>query len=155
MGVEVRTLCAGDSVLVGSLRAEILWPPRGFAAERSNDDSIVVRLRVPTTGGERVAMLFGDLEPAGMRALREREPGLRADVAEAPHHGSARPEAIAFVRSLDARVVLQSTGPSRLGDERWDGAKAGREWWITARDGAIATRILRDGSIVSGPSVRR
>lgn len=153
-GVEVRTLAAGESFGVGSLRAEALWPPSGHTSERANDDSLVVRIRVETDGGERIAMLFGDLEPAGMRGLRALHPGLRAEVIEAPHHGSARPESIAFVRALEPRVVLQSTGPSRLGDERWDGVKAGREWWITARDGAIETLVMRDGRIVSGPAAR-
>lgn len=154
MGVPVRTVAAGDEIRIGALRAEILWPPSGFAAERPNDDSIVLRLRVPThegaSPGERVAMLFGDLEPVGMRGLLEREPGLRADIVEAPHHGSFRPGAVAFLREIAPRVVVQSTGPSRLNDDRWDDAKRGREWWITARDGAITTSVLDDGSIVSG-----
>lgn len=156
IGVPVRTVASGDEIRIGALRAETLWPPSGFAAQRPNDDSIVLRVRVPindgASGGERVAMLFGDLEPAGMRGLLEREPGLRADVIEAPHHGSFRPGAVEFVRGLVPGVVVQSTGPSRLHDERWDDAKRGREWWITARDGAITTRLFDDGAIFSGSS---
>jgi competence protein ComEC len=153
MGVAVRTAHAGDALTLGGARVEFLWPAEGFATEQANDGSLVAQVRVPTEQGERVALLLGDIEPAGIDAMVRTTGALRADVVEAPHHGSARDRSIAFVASLGAGAVVQSTGPQRLGDERWDGVKATATWWTTAQDGAAFVEIRRDGSIVSGPTL--
>jgi beta-lactamase superfamily II metal-dependent hydrolase len=75
---------------------------------------------------------------------------LRADILEAPHHGSAREPAFEFVARLNPAVVLQSTGSSRAGDARWDSVRQGRRWHNTATDGAAWAEIWRDGTLASG-----
>jgi competence protein ComEC len=151
-GIEVRAIGAGYSVPLGSTRMRFLWPSEGFASERANDESLVARVEVDTEACVRALMLLGDIEPAGIEAMLRTSGALRADIVEAPHHGSARPGSIAFVDSLMPSVVVQSTGPQRLGDERWDGVKAHALWWTTASDGAVFAEIRRDGSIVSARS---
>jgi hypothetical protein len=42
---------------------------------------------------------------------------------------------------------VQSTGPRRLDDARWDDAKVGREWRSTARDGAASVEIDATGEM--------
>ena len=79
---------------------------------------------------------------------------LRADVLELPHHGSVQPTAMALVETVNPAVVLQSTGPSRALDIRWNAHRLGRQWWTTATDGAAWVEFHQDGSITSG-SVRR
>jgi hypothetical protein len=59
---------------------------------------------------------------------------------------------MSFVQRLNPSVVLQSTGPQRVGDHRWDIAKAGREWHVTATDGACWAAVGRDGAIRSDSS---
>jgi competence protein ComEC len=151
-GIEVRAIGAGYSVPLGSARVEFLWPAEGFASERANDESLVARVEVKTDAGARSVLMLGDIEPAGIEAMLRTSGALRADIVEAPHHGSARPGSIAFVGSLEPGVVVQSTGPQRLGDERWDGVRARALWWTTASDGAVFAEIRRDGSVVSGRS---
>jgi competence protein ComEC len=151
-GVRVRAIGAGHEIALGDARMEFLWPREGFTTDQPNDESLVARVRVPTEGGARTAIFFGDIEPDGIDAMVRDTGPLNADIAEAPHHGSARPRAIAFVASLGASVVVQSTGPQRLGDERWDNVKASTTWWTTAADGAVFVEALRDGTIVSGRS---
>jgi ComEC/Rec2-related protein len=51
-------------------------------------------------------------------------------------------------------VVVQSTGPSRALDVRWNAHREGRMWWTTATDGGAWAEIRGDGSVASG-SVRR
>ena len=75
---------------------------------------------------------------------------LRADVLELPHHGSVHGAALEFVGAVGPRVVLQSTGPRRVGDARWDTLRAGRVWFTTASDGAAWAEIRGDGSVVGG-----
>ena len=153
-GVRVRAIGAGHAIALGDARMEFLWPREGFTSDQPNDESLVARVDIPTDQGVRTAMFFGDIEPDGIDAMVRETGALRADIAEAPHHGSARPGAIAFVASLGASVVVQSTGPQRLDDERWDGVKASTTWWTTASDGALFVEARRDGLIVSGRSSR-
>lgn len=162
LGVVVEPVSAGDSVPIGGAELEILWPAAG-PPERiitRNDRSLVARLSVETDGGPRRVLLTGDIQRAAMLSVLERatEPlGVRADVLELPHHGSHHAAAERFFAEVAPVAVLQSTGPSRLGDERWGGALRsvlgrGGAWSITARDGAVFAEILDDGRVRSGPS---
>jgi len=146
-GALVRLVGAGDTLAVGDLTLEFLHPPDGFVSRRANDQSLAARALAPTDAGPRVVLLTGDIQDRAIAALESAHPDLRADVLELPHHGSARPEAVRFVRRLGPRVVVQSTGPSRQDDERWDAARAGRVWLVTARDGAVSVTVRPDGAI--------
>jgi competence protein ComEC len=143
--VKVRVVAAGESLALGGARVEFISPPKGAAYARDNDMSLVAKVGGP---GE-YALLCGDIQDQAIAALRERE-GLRPVVMEAPHHGSARDAAIAFVGAISPRVVLQSTGARRADDARWEAVRAGRAWWCTAHDGACWAEILRDGGVRSG-----
>ncbi|MFQ5426709.1 MAG: ComEC/Rec2 family competence protein, partial [Gaiellales bacterium] len=146
-GVAVRTLRAGDSLALGDARIDVLSPLDSDALESANDRSLVLLVTAPTDDGPRRVLLTGDVQKDAMRALLSRHPDLPADILEAPHHGSAHDDAQAFVRRVDPRVVVQSTGPSRLNDPRWNEIRATRTWLTTASDGAIGVTVRRDGSI--------
>lgn len=170
-GVEVSTISRGGTITLGEATIDVLWPPGGFRFEGNgtiNDTSIVALARVPTRAGERRALLTGDIQRHAMERIMELEfparsggatsvagasptagegPDTRIDVMELPHHGSHHATAERFVERLDPSLVIQSTGPSRLRDERWERARDGRAWLVTARDGAVGVRFARDGSI--------
>lgn len=165
-GVEVRTISRGGAITLGDATLDVLWPPADFDwkdAGTINDTSIVAMVRVPTRAGERRALLTGDIQRFAMervlelglpeakdRAANGRAPaaqGPGVHVLELPHHGSHQPTAEMFLERVDPALVIQSTGPARLRDERWERVRAGREWLVTARDGAIGVRVARDGSI--------
>ncbi len=150
MGVRVEVVAAGDEIRVGSVIGRVISPARGTTWRRANDASLVAVFEAPTAAGPRRLLLCGDIETEAMASILETwtEPG--ADAMEAPHHGSARPAAFDFVTRLDPDVVVQSTGPSRLGDERWDDVKRGRTWLTTAADGAAWVEIGRDGAVRAG-----
>jgi len=148
MGIGVSTISRGDRVDIGGdITLDILWPPHDYTSEKDNNTSVVALARIPTPAGERRVLLTGDIEHDAISRLTALEPGLRADILEAPHHGSARPFAIEFVTRLDPRIVLQSSGPSRSGDARWDRAKRGRTWLLTADVGCASAEIREDGSL--------
>jgi beta-lactamase superfamily II metal-dependent hydrolase len=96
-------------------------------------------------------LLTGDIEGPAMLRIRRMYPDLPAlfsgGVIELPHHGSARDEAYRFIDWLNPSVVMQSTGPTRLNDERWDAQRSGRAWYTTAQHGAIVHEVYRDGRI--------
>lgn len=141
---------AGDSLLLSDLRCELLAPEPGITFKESNDTSLVGLFRVPTQLGERSALFTGDIGPVAITRVRDLAPALEVDIAEIPHHGSAKPEAMAFIAAINPAIALQSTGPQRLGDPRWDHVKHGRVWRTTAADGACWAEIMHDGRIRSG-----
>ncbi|MEO1129133.1 MAG: ComEC/Rec2 family competence protein, partial [Planctomycetota bacterium] len=150
-GIAVRVVVQGDTVPLGRHQLRFIHPPAAFVPDSDNDASLVGLIDVEPLG--RRILLCADIERQAMDALAPLE--LRADVMNAPHHGSARDFAFTFVERIDPSVVVQSTGPSRLDDERWDDVKVGRRWYTTARDGALSVSILKDGTIRSASFRRR
>jgi competence protein ComEC len=146
LGVSVNAVSRGDTIGLGSVSFEVLHPAPEDRFGRDNDTSIVLRCAPIGPQGPRL-LLVGDIEREAMALLESREGDLRAEIVEVPHHGSARAFAYPFVVGLDPQILLQSTGPSRLLDERWDDVREGRQWWTTAGDGAITVIIRHDGSI--------
>jgi len=148
-GAGVELVARGDSIRLGDVALRTLWPPRDVPDGFDDNDTSMVTL-IETESG--AVLLTGDIEGDAMGRLRALVPGLAGvtagGVIELPHHGSAREEAYGFLDWLDPGVVLQSTGPSRLGDERWDAQRQGRRWLATAERGAIIVE-LRDEGIVS------
>jgi len=160
LGANVSTIAAGDELTLGDVTLRILSPPRAPRPSRApradnggaffatdNDNSVVALVVIPTETGERTLLLTGDIQSSAIVRLRKNHPDLHVDIMEAPHHGSANADSMAFVQALNPAVVLQSTGPSRLDDERWSRVRQGRTWLATARYGAIGVRVLRAGEI--------
>jgi len=153
-GVEVRVVRAGDRLRLGAATVEFLWPEDDFAgvsALRINEASLVARVTVATDGGERRVLLTGDIGPVAMGALMA-DAGATggAEVIELPHHGSVNPAALEFVQAVGPAAVLQSTGPRRVGDPRWDPLRRGRRWLTTAAEGAVWAEIRSDGEVAAG-----
>jgi competence protein ComEC len=156
-GVELRTVAAGDDL--GDERgagrgtdlgfARVISPARGATFRADNDMSLMLRVEAGGADASRVVMLTGDAGREALADLMEREPSLRADVIEAPHHGSHNEVAEAFVRGLSPRVVVQSTGPRRLDDPRWAEVRAQTLWLATPRYGAVSVTVYEDGEITT------
>lgn len=150
-GVRFEIICDGDSVRIGRASIEILWPsepiPDGLD---DNDTSIVALIGVPGEA-HRGILLTGDIEGDAMDRIRALYPelpqALGGGAIEMPHHGSARDEAYAFIDWVDPGVIMQSTGPERLDDARWDAQRRGRDWYTTARGGAIVIELDQDGTL--------
>lgn len=149
-GVAVRTTARGETLRLGRVTLEFLAPPPDAPWPGANNHSLVALVRAPTAAGERRLLLTGDIQAEAMEWLLDHQPGLRAEVMELPHHGSANEAAYSFVAAVNPRVVLQSTGPSRAGDPRWDHARPGRIWYTTATDGASWVEFRSDGGIRHG-----
>lgn len=148
-GITARALAAGDVFAVGPARARVLSPPRGESFRAVNDSSLVIAIDTPTAAGPKRVLLCGDAQDEAIAELIVREPGLNADVMEAPHHGSAREASIEWVARVAPSVVVQSTGPSRAADERWAAVRERRRWLSTAEAGAVRVDFRDDGSILA------
>lgn len=105
-----RALAAGDALPLSSgsgpeLRLEVLHPPPGTV--KGNDGSLTLRL---VHGDHGLALLTGDLERDGLRALLASGQNLQADVLVAPHHGSGRSLLPEFYTAVAPRLMLVSCG---------------------------------------------
>ncbi len=107
--VPTRSPAYGEMLVVGPVRAQVLWPPaRAPAATEgsvANNASLVLLVEV---GGVRI-LLTGDIEPPAQAGLSRTLQGLTIDVLKLPHHGS-RAQDLDFLAGLRPRVVLVSVG---------------------------------------------
>ncbi len=145
-GIRLRVLAAGDTFELGGLTFEVLSPPVGADWPEANDHSLVARVEA----GGRSMLLTGDAQEEALGRLVREHPGLRADVLELPHHGSAIPASLELVLRTRPDVVVQSTGPSRAGLAFWEGPRGRARWYTTATGGAAWVEVVRDGTIRSG-----
>ena len=149
-GLGVEAVTAGDRRRLGDAELEVLWPPaEGWEAERSNDWSVVLSVRV---AGRRL-MLHGDVQEAALARMlaedRSRGKSPEADVVDLPHHGSWIEGGAAWLDVVKPTLVLQSSGRARLRRDRWARpiAERGIARRITDRDGLTEVAVGRDGSL--------
>jgi competence protein ComEC len=138
-GVPERHLLAGDVIVVGDLRLDILSPDRCWHGTNSNpnNDSIVVRLSY-----REATVLFAN-EPEGpaQQAMIERGRPVTAMVLNVPHHGAGT-SILPFFRSVHERVAVVSVGPNRYGHP----VPRTLEWLRST--GALVLRTDQVGDIV-------
>ena len=151
-GLTIEVIGQGDVFSLGESKIEILWPMHETHDVLDDNDTSAVALI--TRPGTPALLLTGDIEGPAMDRLRVYAPDLPLRLArgviELPHHGSARTEAYAFIDWLNPSVIMQSTGPTRLDDDRWDQQRPGRAWYTTAEHGAIVIEFQSDGTITHG-----
>lgn len=140
MNVDVVEVSEGDRLVMGRTVLRFASPPPDADWHADNEHSLI-GIAGDESGRPR-AVLAADAGPLALSRLRQAWPGLRVDLAEAPHHGSPDPVALAWLASLDPAVVVQSTGPRRLDDPRTQHIRQGRTWLVTARDGAVWVEVL-------------
>jgi competence protein ComEC len=127
-GVPVVTAVPGQSGLATRDGWRVAWrvltpagapvpltPPESDDSDVVNESSVAVVAELAGPGGDLRAVLLGDLETQGQRALAERLTaglgglGGPVDVVKVAHHGSAKQHE-ALYRSLNARVALIGVG---------------------------------------------
>jgi competence protein ComEC len=127
---------------------EILHPS-GSGHLRGNDGSCVLRIRAASGA----ALLTGDIEVAGERALVSAVEDLAADVVVVPHHGSSTSSTAALIQATRPRyAVVSAAHNNRWGfprpevGRRWE--SAGAEVLVTAASGAVTVEFGRSGLTV-------
>jgi competence protein ComEC len=159
--IDLIPIAAGHVEPLGHLHLTFLSPPPEAHWQAENDHSLVAAIAGPTprspafrTPPSSLALLTGDIQSGAIAHLRDTHPDLRATIVEAPHHGSNRPDAAAWVATLAPRVVLQSTGPQRASSPNasvWDAVKRDAAWFTTSDLGAIRTDLFTDGRVLTTP----
>ena len=147
--VLIEEVAAGTTLRFGKSSWTWLHPTNDADFSHVNDESMVVKIapdHSPTT-----VLLTGDIQDDAIELLLNDDTIARelhdADIVELPHHGSFRDGAIELMEQIQPRVVLQSTGQSRLNPDRWADILADTTRLITARDGAATVIVHEDGTI--------
>ncbi len=97
---------AGQSLGVGGVRLEVLYPTRWDSERDANDNSLVLRL----VHGKVSILLAGDLEALAEADLAQSGAPLEATLLKAPHHGSRTSSTDAFLRRVRPRHVVFCVG---------------------------------------------
>ncbi|MFL6090481.1 MAG: ComEC/Rec2 family competence protein [Aeromicrobium sp.] len=150
-GPGART-ALGDRFRVGSVQADVIWPPwdapkpNASDGTEMNNSSVVMRVRSRGVW----LLLTGDVETEAQEALMASGEALTADVLKFPHHGSGR-QLPAFIQAAGARVATISVGKDNDYGHPAPSAlrllhASGIRWWRTDHDGDIAI-VARDGRI--------
>lgn len=111
-GVPVRHPRAGDVIVVGDVRLEILSPDRCWTGTESdtNNDAIVLRASL----GEDAVLFATEPEEPAQQVLLDSGVDLTADVLKVPHHGAAT-SIESFFQAVDAEVAIVSVGENTYG----------------------------------------
>lgn len=146
--------CRGQAWRSGAAALRFLHPVA--AQQGSNDSSCVLLVEL----GDYAILLPGDISRRIELELLEREPGLRADLLLAPHHGSRSSSSWPFVKRLAPQLVVFSSGyRNRFGHphpdivERY--AILGVQAWNTAESGALSFEISAVDGLLSLREHRR
>ena len=135
-------LISGDSLSLGSLTLEVLWPPEVPTSSDFNAFSLLIMVK----GGGFSCLLTGDLTAAGERELLIREVNLKADVLKVGHHGAEDATSEEFLEAVSPGIAVISVDkdnfwgyPSAKVLERLK--KAGVKVYRTDREGDIVLSI--------------
>ncbi len=135
--IPTRPLVAGDVIERAGVEIRVLHPWSNRSESNDNANSVVLELRYQ---GE-VILLTGDIEESGLDRLLML-PGIQADLALAPHHGSLRSRPVEFARwcrASDIVVSRHGAGGRDAGTEAY--RKAGCRVLHTGIVGSITARI--------------
>jgi competence protein ComEC len=143
-GIPLRLIQAGDSFpLTAHCSLDVLHPAGSFRDALDNAHSVVLRAKF----AGRTALVTGDVEKAGVRALMEANHPERVDVFQAPHHGGKMSNTTDLARwSVPRYVIACNRNDAVL--PRLNEVYADAEQILTsASHGTISARISRTGEV--------
>ena len=104
LGIPIKEVRAGMGWSAGEAKFTILSPIG--KVEDKNESSIVMKAHI----NQLDWLLVGDLGEPGETELLQNETNLKADVLKVGHHGSRNSSSEEFVRAVDPRVAVVSSG---------------------------------------------
>jgi competence protein ComEC len=107
MGVDVRTMRAGDCLGCGEIELSACWPPQDLPPGASvNEYSLVLC----ATGPGFSLFLPGDIGGEGEEMMLERAEELECDIIKVPHHGGFSPGNDELFSRVDPDIAVVSVG---------------------------------------------
>jgi competence protein ComEC len=131
----------------------IIWPNSKISSDvqlNDNNKSTVTLIEFAA----RKILLCSDIEKTAQRSLLTLFPELRVDVVVMPHHGSHRSLEESFIQQLGSKILITSCGRKRYEKQKKIAEMDNTKLLYTARDGAIAVFIDKDGLIACTTQIR-
>jgi competence protein ComEC len=149
-----RRCYSGETWEWDGVRFDFLHPRRGDAAMRRNNQSCV--LKVTATGASM--LLTGDIERLAELSLAV-NPGVKADVLLAPHHGSRSSSSAELIAAVRPRFAVVASGyRNRFGHPNAEVLERYRAAGVTVlrtdRQGAVHITLRHAGAIVEAERAR-
>lgn len=111
-GAVEKTASAGDVIVAGNVRLEVLYPAVGSGRSAGdNDDSLVLRLDY----GENNFLFCGDIGAEGESDIINSGADLSADVLKVSHHGSKNSTSEAFLEKVFPKTAVIQVGRNSFG----------------------------------------
>jgi competence protein ComEC len=130
----------------GDVLMEVLWPPPGeLQPADSNDTSLVLRV---SHEGVRI-LLCGDIEEYAISQLIAGV-DVQADILLLPHHGSVVPSTAAFIRAVNPKCCIRSTGRKETSEELRKSI-GDRDYLSTAQGGAVSIGVAEGNISIERP----
>jgi competence protein ComEC len=111
-GIRSEHPRAGDTLMVGDLRLDVLSPESCWTGTNSdaNNDSLVIKV----TYREDSALMGAEPEEPAQQMLVDEDAPIEAEVLKVPHHGAAT-SIQGFFDAVHAQVAVVSVGPNDYG----------------------------------------
>lgn len=148
-GLDITPAARGEEITLGECSLQFLSPPANCDFTRENDHSLVASIKPIGRAGPSL-LLTGDIQREAILTLINSGLPLEHDAIEAPHHGSFNDAAYELLSRVQPSIIVQSTGPRRLSDERWDRLKNVTDWRATSARGWVYIEARRDGTMRVG-----
>jgi len=144
-GLKIERLDGGLNLLNSHANIKILWPNSQIPEEKlsDNDKSLVLLIQF---AGVKV-LLCSDIEKFTQTQLLQTIPDLKADIVIVPHHGSTITSDAAFLEKLGPDILMVSCDRTQYERRLAAGRKDNAKLFYTAKDGEIAVRINKNGTI--------
>jgi competence protein ComEC len=145
---RIRRRCqAGDEFnLSRDVRARVLFPPAGFAADRTDDQTLVIQILV---SGKPCALLMSDSGTATEEFLLRTYSDLRSDILVKGQHHSGISGSEAFLERVQPQAIIATSrdfpDSERIKPE-WETSVRARGIKLFRQDetGAVQIKIFRD-----------
>ena len=140
---------AGDRLLLGEVKLEVIWPPKPFIFSDFNANSLVIVVEYKTLR----CLLTGDLTAPAEVELLKKESHLGADILKVGHHGFDDASSQEFLKEVSPKISIISVNkdnirgyPSGEVIERLE--KMNSEVYRTDINGDIAIQTEGDGEVI-------
>lgn len=146
-GIPVQRLGKADTLTLGRMRYEVLWPGEDGQNLDLNNASMVLRLNF----GDTALLFTGDIEaPAARRLAAEAEEDIRAEVLKVPHHGGSSSVQRSFLEACGPKWAVVSAGTDNQYRDPSDNMLSdllenGTGIWRTDRDGTVVMTLGEHG----------
>ncbi len=135
---QVEEVSSGQTLRVGALVGDVLWPPAEWRGEEVNDSSVIIRF----AGGNRSLLLTGDAESGPLGTLLAEGALEPVCVVKVPHHGSDEALSDEVVEFLQPSLAVISVGS----DNRF-GHPTASTLSLLREAGVRISRTDRDGDV--------